>query len=229
MLLGLMSTDVTFFRVLFSRELWGLVANKEIYTSLIRCLRVLGEFVHLDLWGPYRVPSKEGYRFFLTIVDDYSRSVWVYLLKSKDEVFDNIVVFHSLLFTQFGKHVKTFRSDNGIEFVNNKLCEFFKSKGIFHQTSCVYTPQQNGVVKRKHRHLLNVVRALMFQGNVPLNIWSECIITATYLINRTPCSVLNGKCPYELVFAFAPVLSHLRNLGCLCFAVKPNISDKFSS
>ncbi|KAI3707507.1 hypothetical protein L6452_26097 [Arctium lappa] len=203
--------------------------TRDKFTLSNNVSHVLGELVHLDIWGPYRVPSKEGYRFFLTIVDDYTRSVWVYLLKSKDEVFDNIVAFHSLLINQFGKHVKIFRSDNGTEFVNNKLGAFFKTNGIIHQTSCVYTPQQNGVVERKHRHLLNVSRALMFQGNIPLDMWSECLLTATYLINRTPSSVLNGKCPYELVFGFAPVLSHLRNFGCLCFAVKPNVSDKFSS
>ncbi|GJT55653.1 putative RNA-directed DNA polymerase [Tanacetum coccineum] len=159
----------------------------------------LGELVHLDLWGPYRVTSSEGYKYFLTIVDDYTKAVWVYLIKSKDEVSHFITVFYNLIENQFNKKIKVFRSDNGTEFVNQYVNKFCADKGVIHQTSCAYTPQQNGIAERKHRHLLNVARSLMFQGGIPLRMWSECILTATYLINRLPSSVLNGKSPYEMI------------------------------
>ncbi|KAJ0609721.1 putative RNA-directed DNA polymerase [Helianthus annuus] len=188
----------------------------------------IGDLVHLDVWGPYRVSSNEGFKYFLTVVDDYSRSVWCYLLKSKMEVFENITDFYELLLTQFKKRVKIFRSDNGTEFVNHQMSNFLKGKGILHQTTCAYTPQQNGVVERKHRHLLNIARALMFQCGLPLGFWSDCILTAVYLINRLPSSVLLGKSPYEIVFGFKPSLIHLRNFGCLCFSTVLNESDKFT-
>ncbi|KAJ0805739.1 putative RNA-directed DNA polymerase [Helianthus annuus] len=165
----------------------------------------LGDLIHLDLWGPYKVTSYEGYKYFLTVVDDFSRSMWCYMLKSKIEVFENLKVFYELILTQFKKKVKVFRSDNGTEFINNQMSMFCKEKGIIHQTSCVYTPQQNGVVERKHRHLLNTARTLML-----------------------PSSVLNGKSPYELMFNFKPSLSHLRNFGCLCFSTIVNEPDKFA-
>ncbi|GJR20552.1 putative RNA-directed DNA polymerase [Tanacetum coccineum] len=154
---------------------------------------VLGELVHLDLWGPYRVVSKEGHRYFLTIADDFTRAVWVYLLKFKDEVFDCICAFSNLIKNQFKQTVKIFLSDNGTEFVNHKFKNSCESEGIIHQTSCSYTPQQNGIVERKHRHLLNVARSFLFSRGIPLNLWSECILIACYLIVRLPSSVLKDK------------------------------------
>ncbi|KAI3730698.1 hypothetical protein L1987_61872 [Smallanthus sonchifolius] len=188
----------------------------------------VGELVHLDVWGPYKVQSREGYKYFLTIVDDYTRSVWVYLLKNKSEVFFSIEIFCTMIKTQFDRHVKVFRSDNGTEFVNNQMSDFVKKNGIIHQTSCAHTPQQNDIVERKHRHLLNVARTLLFQSGVPLGFWSDCVLTAAYLINRTPSSILNGKSPYELMFNFQPSLNHLRVFGCLCFSTILNNTNKFA-
>ncbi|GJS69702.1 ribonuclease H-like domain-containing protein [Tanacetum coccineum] len=88
---------------------------------------------------------------------------------------------------------------------------------------------QNGIAERKHRHLLNVARSLLFQSGIPLNMWTKCVLTAAYLINRLPSSVLNIKSPFELVYGFKPKLSHLRSFGCLCFSYVLNNSDKFSA
>lgn len=165
----------------------------------------------------------------MTIVDDYTRSVWIYLIKSKDEVYNLFVSYVILILNQFKCSIKTVRSDNGTEFVNNKMSNLFSSLGIIHQTTCAYTPQQNGIADRKHRHLLNVARSLLFQSGIPLSMWPECILTVAYLINRLPSSVLSGKSPFELVYGQKPKLSHLRCFGCLCFSSILNNSDKFSS
>ncbi|GJW06676.1 putative RNA-directed DNA polymerase [Tanacetum coccineum] len=184
---------------------------------------ILGQLIHLDVWGPYKVVSGEGFRYFLTIDDDF------YMLKTKDEVFQMFVSFNTLVLTQFDKKVKIVRSDNGTEFTNHKMSEFFNEMGILHQTTCAYTPQQNGIAERKHRHLLNVARSLMFQGGIPLQFWSDCVLTAVYLINRLPSSVLNGKSPFSIVYNREPNLSHLRSFGCLCYATIVKESDKFSN
>jgi len=175
----------------------------------------LGELIHLDVWGPYKVSTREGFKYFLTIVDDFTRAVWVYLLKGKDEVFNNIVVFCNMIKNQFSKSVKICRTDNGTEFVNSRVNGFFEKEGILHQTSCVHTPQQNGVVERKHRHLMNVARSLLFQSHLPLNLWGETILTATFLINRVPSSVLNGKTPFEMIFDRLPNFNMLRTFWVL--------------
>lgn len=120
------------------------------------------------------------------------------------------------------------RSDNGTEFTC--LQTQFHERGIVFQTSCIGTPQQNGRVERKHRHILNVARALRFQGNLPISFWGECILTAGYLINRTPTPLLNGKCPYEVLNGKPPTYKHLRVFGSLCYAHNQGRKgDKFAS
>ena len=188
----------------------------------------LGDLIHLDVWGPYRVTSVEGFKYFLTIVDDFTRATWIYLLKSKDEVIFKFISFSNILKNQFGINIKMIRSDNGTEFLNNKMESFCIDNGIMHQTSCVGTPQQNGVVERKHRHILNVARSLVFQSGLPLKYWGDAVLTSVFLINRTPTSVLNGKSPFELVYKRSPSFENLRVFGCLCFSTKLNKKDKFS-
>lgn len=105
----------------------------------------------------------------------------------------------------------------------------FVSKGISHQTSCFHTPQQNGVMERKHMHILNVSRSLIFQSSLLLKYWNEAVLTVVFLINRTPTSVLDSLSPYQLVYKKKPhIFYKLRLFGCLCFATKLNNADKFS-
>jgi len=173
------------------------------------------EIVHCDLWGQCSMPSYDGFKYFLTLVDCFTRSTWLYLLSTKADTKHNIESFANLVENQFNYRIKILRSDNGGEF---HMKEFFHTKGIIHQTTCVETPQQNGLVERKHQHLLNVARALRFQANLPLQCWSDCVLTTTYLINHTPSPLLKNKTPFELLFNKSPSYAHLRVFGSLCFA-----------
>jgi hypothetical protein len=141
------------------------------------------ELLHTDIWGDYRVPSTSGACYILTIVDGYTRCTWVYLMNHKSDTRSILQSFIQLIETQFSATVKHIRSDNGSEF---DTPSYYSSKGIIHQTICVSTSQQNGVAKRKHHHLLNVSRALLFQANLPKHFWGDTVLIAAYLINRTP-------------------------------------------
>ena len=114
--------------------------------------------------------------------------------------------------TQFNTKVKCIRSDNGIEFI---MKDFFKSKEILHQLTCVDTPLKNVIVERKHQHILNVAWALKFQSSIPLTLCGDCIITAIYLKKQLPSKVLNNKSPYEVLFNHPQ--DHLKTFGSLCF------------
>ncbi|GJW83996.1 retrovirus-related pol polyprotein from transposon TNT 1-94 [Tanacetum coccineum] len=133
------------------------------------------DLIHCDIWGKYRTPSLTRASYFLTIVDDFSRATWVYLLKQKHEASMCLKAFHKMVQVQFEKNIRRIRCDNGGEFISNQMIEFYANQGIILETSCIHTPQQNGVVERKHRHLLETARALRFEANLPTRFWGECI------------------------------------------------------
>lgn len=169
----------------------------------------------IDIWGPCSVFSMHVHRFFLTIVDDYSKFTWLFLLQNKSKVQQLIPHFCAMVETQFSSPVKVIRSDNEPEFF---LTKFYSSKGILHQRVFVETPQQNSVVERKHQHLLNVTRSLLFQANFPKVFWYHAVAHATFLINRLPTPSLGSKTPYELLYNKLPDFSFLKTFGSLCYA-----------
>ena len=102
-------------------------------------------------------------------------------------------------------------------------------KGILHQHSCVSTSQQNGVVERKHRHLLEIARVLHFQSNLTLSFWGKCVFTVAYLINLLPAPLLQNRSPHEIIFKAKPTYKHLRVFGCLCYAHNIHHQHKFDA
>jgi len=176
------------------------------------------ELVHVDTWGAYHTKTHVGHRYFLTIVDDHTRATWTHLMVTKDEAISLLRSFVVMAKTQFDAKVKVIRSDNAQELnKSSEILEHFASTGITQQTSCVQTPQQNGVVERKHKHLIEMSRTILFQSSLPIRYWGECVLAATYLINQMLTKLLKGKTPYELFYGSSPSYDHLRVFGCLCF------------
>ncbi|KAI5322143.1 hypothetical protein L3X38_031215 [Prunus dulcis] len=155
------------------------------------------DLVHFDVWGSARLISN-GFRWFVIFIDDCTRLTWVFFLKNKHNIASILPEFCTMVSTQFHARVKVFRTDNGGEYVNNTLASFFLAQCIIHQTTTLFTPQQNGVSERKNRQLLEVARSLMLDMSVPHHLWGHAVLSAAYLINRTPSRVLDFKTPHDV-------------------------------
>ena len=108
--------------------------------------------------------SPTGFKYFVTFVDDFSRMTWLYLMKSRSELFSHFTAFCAKI---QNVPVQILRSNNAKEYLSEPFQSFLLQHGILHQTSCVDTPSQNGVAKRKNRHFLETAQALLFQMHVP--------------------------------------------------------------
>ncbi|KAI4297606.1 hypothetical protein L6164_037490 [Bauhinia variegata] len=171
----------------------------------------------MDTWGPYSQADLHGNHYYLSIIDDFTRVTWTYLLRTKSQVPATFIAFYNFISQHFHTSISSIRTDNGTEFF--PLSTFLTNKGILHQKSCAYTPQQNGLVERKHQHLLTTARSLLFQASLPLHFWGDAILTATYLVNRLPTPLLHNQSPFEKLFSKPPSYSHLRVFGSLAFAL----------
>ncbi|GJY38929.1 putative ribonuclease H-like domain-containing protein [Tanacetum coccineum] len=173
--------------------------------------------LHMDLCGPMRVASVSGKKYILVIVDDYSRFTWVKCLRSKDEAPAFIINFLKMIQVRLKETVRRIRTDNGTEFVNQTLREYYEKVGISHETSVARSPQQNGVVERRNRTLIEAARTMLIYAKAPLFLWAEAVATACYTQNRSMIRRRHGKTPYELLHNKPPDLSYLHVFGALCY------------
>ncbi|GKD66653.1 retrovirus-related pol polyprotein from transposon TNT 1-94 [Tanacetum coccineum] len=173
--------------------------------------------LHMDLCGPMRVESINGKRYVLVIMDDYSRYTWVHFLRSKDEAPDEIKTFLKKITVLLQAPVIIVRIDNVTEFKNQVLQEYFKSVGISHQSSSVRTSQQNGVIERRNKMLVEAARTMLIFSRALLFLWAEAIATACYTQNRSIIHHRFDKTPYELINNRKPDISFLYVFGALCY------------
>jgi hypothetical protein len=138
-------------------------------------------------------------------------------MRCKSDVLPLLLAFHEYVQTQFRLPIVALQTDNGREFDNAALRSFFSHHGISLRLSCPYTSQQNGKAERILRTLNNSVRSLLFQSSMPPVYWAEALATATYLLNRRPCTATKPLTPHELLLDIPPDYHHLRVFGCLCY------------
>lgn len=171
------------------------------------------ELIHSDLCGPMETQSIGHAKYLLTFIDDHSKKVFVYFLKSKSEVLDSFKTFKNYIECQTGLKIKTLRTDNGGEYCSNEFNRYCKVNGIQHQLSTAYTPQQNGVAERMNRSLIEKAKCLLFDADLPKCYWAEATNMAAYLINKSVSSS-HEKIPDEIFYKKRVDMSNLKLFGC---------------
>lgn len=203
-------------------DIWvqGKSARQPFPSSGKRAKKIL-EIVHSDVNGPMSCASIGGARYYVAFIDDHSRKKFVYFIKNKNEVFKAFREFKIYTEKQTEKKIKILRSDNGREYINNEFASFLRGEGIIHQKIVPYSPQQNGLAERANRSIVERARCLLADSKLPTRFWAEATATATYLINRSPASILKGRSPEEIWTKRKPKLNHLRIFGCTAWAHIP--------
>lgn len=112
--------------------------------------------------------------------------------------------------------MKTLKSHGVGEYTSKSFEAFLSSNGILHQISCPYTPQQNGLVERKHRHLIETTITLLSQVSLPSSYWSFVVQSVVTLINLLPIATLGLFSPWYKLYSQHPNISSLKTFGCAC-------------
>ncbi|GJW81184.1 retrovirus-related pol polyprotein from transposon TNT 1-94 [Tanacetum coccineum] len=175
------------------------------------------ELLHMDLCGPIRVASINGKKYILVIVDNFSRYTWVYFLCSKDETPEIIKKFIAQVQLNYKAKVYKIHTDNSTEFKNATLKAHYEKLGIMQQFSIARTPQQNGVVERRNRTLVEAARTMHIFSKLLEFLWAEAVVTTCFTQNRSIIHTLYNKTPYELLRGQKPNIAYFHVFGSLCY------------
>jgi transposase InsO family protein len=191
------------------------------FPTTARRATAAAELIHSDVWGPVNIPSSTGDSYFVVFTDDYTRYSLIYLMRAKSEVFEHFKEFVPWVETQSGGHIKRFRSDNGGEYVSREFLTYLTERGIEHDVTMPYTPQQNGVAERGHQTIVTRALSCHHLSGFPRSFWGWAILNSAHIKNILPSSALDGRTPFEVFYGRKPDVSYLRPFGCLAYAHVP--------
>jgi hypothetical protein len=179
------------------------------------------ELIHLDVCGPMIVASLNGYFYYVLFIDDHSRKTWIYFLKNKDGVLAKFQEFKAQVENLTGRKIKVLRSDNGGEYTSKEFINFCIEAWIKRELTVMYNPQQNGVVERKNRTIIEATKAMIHDQILPMTLWAETCMTAVYVQNRSPHQILKNITPKEAFTKVKPKIGHFRIFGCSVYLHVP--------
>nr|GFB04736.1 putative ribonuclease H-like domain-containing protein [Tanacetum cinerariifolium] len=171
--------------------------------------------LHMDLFRPTFVKNLNKKSYYLVVTGDYTRFSWVFFLATKDETSAILKTFITGIENQINHKVKIIRCNNRTDFKNYNLNQFCGMKRIKREFSVARTRQQNGVVERKNRTLIEAVRTMLADLLLPIPFWAKAVNTAYYIQNRVLVTKPHNKTPYELLLGRSPSIGFIRPFGCL--------------
>lgn len=196
-------------------------------TNIMTTRRPL-ELLHFDLFGPNAYKSLGANSFSLVIIDNFSIFTWVFFLDDKSQVQKIFKNFAKKAQNQFEVKIKKVRSDNETEFKNANVDTFLDEEGISHEFSAMYIRQQNGVVERKYRTLIEVARTMLDEYKTPRHFWAEAVETTCHAMNRLYLHKILDKTAYELLTSNKPQVGYFQVFGSKCYILDKHRRSKFA-
>ncbi|KAG6469627.1 hypothetical protein ZIOFF_070557 [Zingiber officinale] len=175
------------------------------------------ELLHADICRPISPCTLADNKYFLLIVDDFTRWMWVFILATKNDAFRAFKNFKFLMENKTEYKIKTLRTDWGSEFLSTEFTQFCENEGIKRHLTAPYTLQQIGVVERCNRTMMVMTRSLLKGTHMPVRFWGEAVRHAVYLLNHLPTKALGECTPFEAWMGRKPHLAHLRVFGCVAY------------
>jgi transposase InsO family protein len=173
-----------------------------------------------------RVKTLGGSLYYVIFIDDYSRKAWLYLLKTKAEVFSKFQEFKAEIENLTNKKIKTLRMDNGREYTSKEFVVFCKSTGVRRELIVPHNLQQNGVAERKNKSIEEIVKALFNDQGLSMYLWGEATMTVIYVQNIIPRCILKDMTPEEAFSGKKPNVEHLRIFGYHVYFLIPKDKRK---
>ncbi|PRQ17740.1 putative RNA-directed DNA polymerase [Rosa chinensis] len=184
------------------------------------------QLIHSDICGPIKPLSNNRKRYLISFIDDYSRKTWVYFLNEKSQAFTTFKSFKCLVEKETGDYIQCLRTDRGGEFTSQEFNTFCSTHGISRQLTAAYTPQQNGVAERKNRTIMNMVRSMLSEKQVPKVFWPEAVNWSIHILNRSPTLAVKDMTPEEAWSGIKPVVHYFKVFGCIAHVHIPEAKRK---
>lgn len=208
-----------------------LVRNQNKVEIVFPNTLILKQPVHynFDLCGPLPSESLTKKRYTLMFTDNFTRYIWIYFLRTKDEALHQFQDFKVMVENSYNQKIATLRTNRGGEYLSKTYHDFCVKSGIHHALTCAYTPHQNGESERRNRTVLEMARSLLLHVQLPKALWEEAARTAVYILNRRLTKAVQMSTPFWRLTGLIPNVKHFRVFGCAASVLLTTRFDKLSA